>query len=870
MYICLARIKKPLRKTILIIPFFLWPLFLFSQKAYFIDGYHGGVWGHYPDWNTRFMVDMLQKNPNWKINIEIEPDTWDTTSVKDPAAYNDFKNIFSDQSVKGTIEYVKPTYGQSYLYNISGESIIRQFYYGMKKLREHFPTAVFTSYSSEEPCFTSALPQVLKSYGFKYASLKNPNTCWGGYTRAFGGELVNWVGPDNTKLITVPRYQVEGLLPNSTWQTTSYNNSKEYVSTALQAGITNPVGMCLQDAGWRNGPWLGDGTKGYQPTEYKTWRDYIQNFSIKVPVQDWKVSQEDMQVSLVWGSQILQKLAQQVRTAENKVVVAEKIAAISSVYKKMPWPAKAFQQAWRPLLLSQHHDCWIVPYNRKHTTNWAGYVAIWTGITNQKSDSIIQQSVMALADVSTGGTGKYVRVFNTTGGKRNELVTVTLPADWDGVMVKTIGSGSKEISSQVVTNSKSGQKEILFRAEVPSMGYNTYQLVKSKPSIAKATTVFKQANGTYKFESDLYKIIIDPSKGGVITSLVAKTLGNKEFVDQKNERGFNELRGNFYKDGGFHSSKDHPATIDVIENGPARIKAAIHGNIGGHPFTQWLILAQGQKRIDFSVRINWNGNPGIGNDYAQTVAWEPKNYRKAFYDDRDKLLLLFPSNLAGQKVYKNAPFDVTESKLENTFFTSWDSIKNNILLNWVDISDASNAYGLALLTDHTTNYTHGKDHPLGLTLQYSGIGLWGRNYSITAPLEVNYALIPHKGKWDNGGVWTEGEKWNEPLAPTMMDSPPAAGDISKSLINITGSGLQVSALTFEGNDLLVRLFNAEGDNTARKISFDTNIDTIQLVELNGEKKEDLKVTKDADSRSSVEIAMPRFGFRTIRLPGVGG
>lgn len=155
----------------------------FSQrKAYFIDGYHGGVWGHYPDWNTRFMADMLVKNPNWKINLEIEPETWAVAKVKDPTAYNNFRALFLDQSTAGgRIEYVSPAYGQSYMYNISGESIIRQFSYGMEMVKEHFPTAIFTTYSSEEPCFTSAMPQILTSFGYKYASLKNPNTCWGVY-----------------------------------------------------------------------------------------------------------------------------------------------------------------------------------------------------------------------------------------------------------------------------------------------------------------------------------------------------------------------------------------------------------------------------------------------------------------------------------------------------------------------------------------------------------------------------------------------------------------------------------------------------------------------------------------------------------------
>lgn len=840
-------------------------VFVFSfnsncQKAYFIDGYHGGVWGHYPDWNTRFMVDQLQKNPNWNINIELEPDTWDSAMVKDPAAYADFKKIFADQSFAGRIEYVNPSYGQSYLYNISGESIIRQFYYGMKKVKHHFPEAVFTSYSSEEPCFTSALPTILQSYGYKYASLKNPNTCWGGYTRAYGGELVNWIGPDNSsKLITVPRYEIESLQANSTWQTISWNNSKDYINAAFKYGIVNPVGMCLQDAGWRNGPWLGDGTRGYSPSYYKTWRDYIANYSIKTPKEVWRFSQEDMQVSLVWGSQILQRIGQQVRKAENKLVQAEKIAALSAIYQKQQWPAEVFELSWRPLLLAQHHDCWIVPYNRKFNTNWAGLVKIWTDRSNKNSDSLIYKQAS-----TNENKGSNIRVYNTLGFDREEWVAADLPSDLQNSAVKITDQQSKELASQIITKDSSGSKQVLFKAKIPSLGYNSFKLVKASSAKNTSAAIVKMADGNYKMESDLYRIIIDPAKGGLIKSLVAKKLGNREFVDKNNKRGFNELRGNFFKDGGFHSSMDNAATIEIIENGPALMKIAVKGTIAGSPFTQHITLAEAQKRIDLKVKIDWKANTGIGNEYAQDVKWDQKDYHKAFYDDRDKLLVLFPSALSSQKLYKNAPFDVTESKNENTFFNTWDSIKHNIILNWVDITDAANNFGLALLTDHTTSYVHGKNHPLSLTMQYSGMGLWGRNYTITGPLEVNYSLIPHKGKWDNAGIYTESEKWNEPLIATFTDEP-NGNDQAKSLVN-TGDKLHLSSVNIEGNDLLVRVFNAESDNTPKKIVFNMPPTKMELVELDGSVKNVLTAKAEPGGKSSVSITVPKLGFRTIRIP----
>ena len=69
-----------------------------SQTAYFADGYHGGIYGHYPDWTTRFMVDMLKQHPRWKINLEIEPETWDRARTNDPAAYHELKALVADQS----------------------------------------------------------------------------------------------------------------------------------------------------------------------------------------------------------------------------------------------------------------------------------------------------------------------------------------------------------------------------------------------------------------------------------------------------------------------------------------------------------------------------------------------------------------------------------------------------------------------------------------------------------------------------------------------------------------------------------------------------------------------------------------------------
>jgi alpha-mannosidase len=828
----------------------------FAQTAWYIDGYHGGIWGHYPDWNTRFMADMLKKNPDWKINIELEPETWDRAQVVDPAAYADFKALFADQTLAGRIEYVNPEYAQSYNYNISGESIIRQFAYGIKKIRVHFPEAVFTSYSSEEPCFTSALPQILASFGFKYASLKNPNTCFGGYTRAHGGGLVNWVGPDGTGIITSPRYAVEQLSPKSTWQTIAWENAASYIKAAYADGVKHPVGMTLQDAGWKGGPFIGNGNKNGIHSIYTTWRNYFANVARGDARPDWKLSQEDILVSLVWGSQVTQQIAQRVRASENKIIQSEKLASIAKIYTGNNYPKADFDAAWRTLLLSQHHDCWIVPYNGKPGDTWADKVKRWTAFTNNKSDSISNVTTLLL----NKNEGDYITVYNTIGISRAEVVKVGLPGKFTAKNTGVFDSNGKQVAVQVIPATDQQKAKISFKATVPSMGYAVYQLKELKSAILKAAYITLLANGNYKLETDLYRIIIDPAKGGIIKSLVAKTMANKEFVDKANAHSFNELRGNFYNDGGFKSSKDNPAKIEIIENGPISIKLAIKGSINGSDYTQVIAMNEGAPRIDIKLNINWKGNPGIG-EGIKPGAYKWELPAKPFYDDRNKLLALFPLNFKQQKVYKDAPFDVTESKLDNTFYTRWDSIKNNVIHTWVDITGDNDKYGMALLTDHTTSYAHGKDYPLGLDIQYSGMGLWGQNYTIDGPTEIRYALIPHTGKWDKAGIWTGATQWNEPLV--VCTGKPRENN-PKSLIRTDDGDIEITSVQFDGDDMLVRFFNA-GAGKAIKATFNCNADSVQLVELNGRVKQVLPLTKQTTDDNALVFRIPKFGIRTLRL-----
>ena len=73
--------------------------------------------------------------------------------------------------------------------------------------------------------------------------------------------------------------------------------------------------------------------------------------------------------------------------------MAEKMAAFDYVYNNETWPEEDFAEAWRTLMLAQHHDCWIVPYNGRPGNTWADKVTRWTNSSNRIADEKISQVV---------------------------------------------------------------------------------------------------------------------------------------------------------------------------------------------------------------------------------------------------------------------------------------------------------------------------------------------------------------------------------------------------------------------------------------------------------------------------------------------
>ncbi len=864
---------------------------------YYVDGYHGGKVGHMPAGSWRDIVNGLERYPSWKISLDIEPVSWGYLKNSDPEIFLKLKQFLSDSTVNSRVEIVSPGYMQPYCWNISGESNIRQLVLGLEELHKSFPDYPVRTYAVQEPCWTSSLPQILNSLGFTHAVLKDPATAFGGYTRGINKSTIFWKGPDGTSIPSVPRYGCENLNPDA-WETESCSISEDFVRKCQNNGIKYPVGNQYQDLGWPAHPavdstgvyvyidpgvkkwpvqnqfdhywWNKKSNTGQNYPQLITWREYFKNIAPE-PTEYWNLSQEDIQVNLMWGSGVMNSIAKKVHKSEKQILQSEKISSLASVLSRYDVADKKLDYAWEQLLMAQHHDAWICPVADNGSDHWASFATLKTGITDQITSEITDQAVSAITgkfqtDKLNGAGNQTVCVLNSSGFERSENIELITAFDPGVRQCEVSDRSGLVLTSQLIPLSWYGDgsingAKVIFNAKIPALGYDFFKIKGISGSLRAKDTqgcgIRKTSNNEYTIETDLYKLIINTSNGGCVSSLVDKSI-NKEFVDQFNDRSFNEFRGYFSNEHRWLSSKDSAVTVNILENGPLRVKTLLKGKIGRYDFETVITVAKGEKQIDFKTKFFFDKDVLIGEP------WEGKrpsrgDHRKPCYDSRWKLQAFFPSNVKNQVLYKNAPYDVCRSQLDNTFFNSWSDIKHNIILDWVDVYDSISNEGMAIFSDRTTSYSHGKEYPLALTMAWSGYGLWEAFYPMNPLSEFNYAVVPHSGKWNEVGLSSINAGWNEPLITRIINCDPTIMNNPFSLINASDKHIEFPTLFMKDKALYVRLFNASDGATKSDITLNYKPLRIELTELDG------KVTKQINIQRSNNHTLFHLEFRPFEI-----
>ncbi|RXZ80441.1 hypothetical protein EBB07_19000 [Paenibacillaceae bacterium] len=843
-----------------------------TSQAYYVDGYHGGIKGHMPLGAWTDILQVYLSNPQWKISIEVEPISWAYLRDTDPVSYMAVRELLFGKDYGERVEIVSGSFAQPYGWTIGGESNIRQLLRGISLHREHFPNTRIDTYAVQEPCWTSSLPQILKSLGYKRAVLKNPGTGWGGYSNGVNHELVNWVGPDGSSLPCVPRYECEELV--NCWESEAADMDEAFIAKCEKHGITRPIGSFLQDLGWQAAPRLGFEGR----VRYVTWREYIDE--IVGPAQaDWQFSQEDIHTALPWGERHLQRMARQVRAAESKLVQAEKMAVLAVVLSGSTYPEAELARAWDELMLAQHHDAWICATTREHREKWSWLGGAQTWLTESNADSVILDAARALQEakqpVSEYGSGLGIRVFNTTGLRRKEIVTLDIPITDDLGELAVIDREGRFLPVQTnpLRKNATGKAQactLLFEAEAPPMGYASYSLAKRDDE--RSSGIRSQAAGVRMLDnhrmliySDLYELVLDLNRGGVIVSLVDKAT-SRNYASAEGPYFLNELRGFFIQRDTFLMSRDTTVRATILEQGPLQASVQLDGVLGETKFRITIRLGKGRRAIDIGLKAWFETDRWIGDPWTLNEDNKMTERQKSHYNAAMNLHVTFPFGAGRLKLFKNAAYDVCESRHEDTHYTRWDQIKHNVILHWLDLYDEQADAGLAIYSDHTTSYGHSTDGPAHLTFAWGGdAGFWWGRCPLEGAQEMNYAILPHEGNWETAGLSTVSALLQEPLIGKMTFADRLDADPERSLVRLSDPVVEVSAFYMKDRRLQLRLFNGSAQARECVLYADEVLGEAQLVELDGTLIRAL--TSEASEEQSwgtgFKLSFAPFGLSTI-------
>lgn len=325
------------------------------------------------------------------------------------------------------------------------------------------------------------------------------------------------------------------------------------------------------------------------------------------------------------------------RYAENMTLTAEKFGAIAYLLGTR-YPDLALDKAWRQIFFGSHHDAITgTPSDSAFLDLVLGYREAY-----ELSKGALNGSLKFIArQIDTNPKTKFddaipIVVFNPMNWKRTDLTRAEVRfhqglkswklVDESGKRIDVrrlsgtgTGRGNVQISdNRVISHSVSEPVETssvfeFIATDVPSIGYRTYFVVPTdKAEKEKAPTI----DSTY-IENEFYKVSVDPSKGGAVTSILDKTTG-REVVNTADGHFGNEIallkeeltRKNvtypaweMWTTGDKTFSTSKPAKTVAYERGQTQTIAVTGELPNTQKFVQIIELHKGVKRIDFKTEL---------------------------------------------------------------------------------------------------------------------------------------------------------------------------------------------------------------------------------------------------------------------------
>ncbi|NTU51779.1 MAG: alpha-mannosidase, partial [Candidatus Aminicenantes bacterium] len=483
------------------------------------------------------------------------------------------------------------------------------------------------------------------------------------------------------------------------------------------------------------------------------------------------------------------------RELESLLLTAEKFSAIAvtSGYRDY-YPERDLDEAWKIVLRNQFHDI----LDGSSIGPVYDEVAEFYAEARARGKRALDFSLETISNaVDTRGEGIPVIVYNPLFWERTEpaFVEVVIPPGaksarpWPGT-VRMIDHENKDVPVQVLERRDGGgavRFRVVFVADgVPSLGYKLYRVIPSERGWTGETGLEAGPRG---LENEFLEVRLDPKTGWIerLTDNAAKREvlagpGNvlEAIVDEPASMSAWELglKGTAGRAG------ESGAAIELVERGPVRAVLRVKTRFRDSTFEQDLTLYAGLPRLDCRMRIDW----------------------------RERNIMIkaaFPLAVKSPAARFEIPYGSIARPADGTEVPA---------LRWIDVSEASGGYGVALLNDSKYGFdvkggvmrlsvVHGPTYPDPEADR-------GRH-------ELLYSLLPHRGDWKAAATTRRGLELNSPLIARVPLVHAGTLPAVHSFVRVGPANVVLSALKKEmgyaERGLVVRLYEIHGERTEAKI-----------------------------------------------------
>ena len=127
--------------------------------------------------------------------------------------------------------------------------------------------------------------------------------------------------------------------------------------------------------------------------------------------------------------------------------------------------------------------------------------------------------------------------------------------------------------------------------------------------------------------------------------------------------------------------------------------------------------------------------------------------------------------------------------------------------------------------------------------------------------EVRYALCPHRGDWERGGVQRLAEEWQEPLIVGRYENLPME---DRSLLRTDNPDIVLTTASVRDGSLVFRLYNASRQRSRATLHLGMPTATMTEEDLLGNTTAWIPMRSERQG-CRASVVLPPFGVRTYRV-----